>query len=87
MVAPHEIRTLLDFLRRPRFESSFSTFCRRRDRPSFNTPGLRHRHQEEVWEKSHGVWLEARRHQLELHHTLDIGFETRGAVSKDLPSF
>ena len=36
----HEIRTLLDFLRRPCFESSFSTVCRRRNRPSFNTPGL-----------------------------------------------
>ena len=37
----HEVRTLLDFLRRPCFESSFSTFCRRRNRPRFNTPGLR----------------------------------------------
>ena len=48
--------------------------------------------QQEVWKKSHGDWLEACRHQLEhnlppndlLHHTIDIGVETRGAVSKDL---
>ena len=52
----------------------------------------KHEYKQEVWKKSHGVWLEACRHQLMdnlphsdlLHHTIDIGFETQGAVSKDL---
>ena len=61
----------MDFLRRPRLESSFGILCRLSDRPRFNTPCLRH-----TDTKSHGVWLEAYRHQLEdippsdLHHTL-----------------
>ena len=36
----HEVRALLNFLRSPQFESIFSTFCRRRNRPRFNTPGF-----------------------------------------------
>ena len=51
-----------------------------------------HRHQQKVWKKSHGVWLEAFRHQLEdnlppsdfQHHTNDTGFETRGACFRGL---
>ena len=50
--------------------------------------------QQEVWKKSHGVWLEACRHRLEdnlppsdlLHNTIDITFETRGGVSRYVPS-
>ena len=38
---PSEVRTHLNFLRSPHFESSFSTFCRRRNSPRFNTSGLR----------------------------------------------
>ena len=61
-------------------------------RPStFQNPRMleTHRHQKEVWKKSRSVWLEACRHQLVdilprsdlLHHTIDTGFETQGAVS------
>ena len=53
---------------------------------SFRHPRLeRHQYQQEVWKKSHGVWLEDNLPPSDLlHHTIDIGFETRGAVSKDL---
>ena len=37
----HEIRAFSDLLRRPRLEASFGILRRQRDRPSFNTPGLR----------------------------------------------
>ena len=51
-----------------------------------------HRLQQVVSKKSHGVWLEACRHQLEdnlppsdRHHTIDTGFETRSAVFTGSP--
>ena len=49
----HEVGALLDFLRRPRFESSFSVLCRRRDRPRFFSPALRHTDTKRTSGKSH----------------------------------
>ena len=82
----------MDFLRCPRFESIYSTFCRRRDRPSFDTPGLRYTDTNRRSGKSHAAFglrhvdISLRTIFLPsdfLHHPIDIGFETRGAVSMD----